>query len=35
VGFITRLGDDAFAEIAERTWGTAGVRPLVTKDAAS
>ncbi len=35
VGFITRLGEDAFAEIAERTWAAAGVRPLVTKDAAS
>ena len=35
VGFITRLGDDAFAEIAERTWAAAGVRPLVTRDADS
>ncbi|HMQ93947.1 ribokinase [Amaricoccus sp.] len=35
VGFITRLGDDAFAEIAERTWTAAGVRPLVTRDADS
>ena len=35
VGFITRLGEDAFAEIAERTWAEAGVRPLVTRDAES
>ena len=35
VGFITRLGDDAFAEIAERTWAAAGVRPLVTRAADS
>lgn len=28
---ITRLGDDAFAEIARATWAEAGVRPAVTR----
>jgi ribokinase len=35
VSFITRLGRDAFAEIAERTWAEAGVKPVVTHDAES
>ena len=29
VEFITKLGDDAFAELAVRTWREAGVRPAV------
>ncbi len=29
VSFISRLGRDAFAEMAMRTWKEAGVRPLV------
>jgi len=29
VSFITRLGDDAFAEIARQTWRQAGVTPAV------
>lgn len=32
VHFITRLGPDAFAEIARATWGKAGVIPEVTVD---
>lgn len=32
VSFITRLGNDAFAGLAERTWREAGVRPVVTQD---
>ncbi len=32
VGFITRLGQDAFAEMALATWAEAGVRPAVTRD---
>jgi ribokinase len=35
VRFVTRLGDDAFAELAERTWREAGVEPVVTRDPAS
>lgn len=35
VHFITRLGKDAFAEIARSTWSKAGVRPEVTEDAES
>jgi ribokinase len=35
VHFITRLGDDAFADIARATWGRAGVHPEVTIDAES
>ncbi len=35
VHFITRLGKDAFAEIARATWGRAGVVPEVTEDAES
>jgi len=30
--FITTLGDDAFAELAERTWREAGVTPIVRRD---
>ena len=30
--FITRLGDDAFAEIAQSTWKKTGVHPEVTVD---
>jgi ribokinase len=33
--FITRLGKDAFADIARATWGRAGVHPEVTEDAES
>jgi ribokinase len=32
VHFITRLGDDAFADIARTTWARAGVHPQVTID---
>jgi ribokinase len=35
VHFITRLGRDAFADIARATWGKAGVQPEVTEDAES
>lgn len=35
VSFITRLGDDAFAEMAMRTWEKAGVKPAVTRDPSS
>lgn len=35
VHFITRLGDDAFAQIAYQTWAKAGVTPQITVDAAS
>ena len=35
VHFITRLGEDAFAAMAQETWGAAGVRPVVTRDPAS
>ena len=35
VRFVTRLGDDAFADLAERTWRDAGVEPVVTRDPAS
>ena len=31
VTFITRLGDDAFGEMAVRTWQEAGVTPAVTR----
>ena len=31
VAFITRLGEDAFAEMAMRTWSDAGVDPVVTR----
>jgi ribokinase len=35
VSFITRLGEDAFAEMALRTLENAGVKPAVTHDASS
>lgn len=35
VHFITRLGADAFADIARATWGRAGVVPELTVDAGS
>jgi len=35
VRFLTRLGDDAFADLAERTWREAGVEPVVSRDPAS
>lgn len=35
VHFITRLGRDAFADIARATWARAGVKPEVTEDAES
>ena len=35
VSFITRLGQDAFAELAIATWKAAGVRPAVTRMAES
>lgn len=35
VHFITRLGADAFADIAHATWARAGVHPEVTVDAQS
>lgn len=35
VHFITRLGDDAFAQIAYQTWAKAGVTPQITVDATS
>ena len=33
--FITRLGRDAFADIARATWARAGVMPEVTEDGES
>jgi ribokinase len=35
VAFITRLGRDAFGEMAKATWAAAGVHAVVTEDAAS
>jgi ribokinase len=35
VTFITRLGQDTFADMALATWATAGVTPAVTHDAQS
>jgi len=35
VSFVTRLGEDPFAEMALKTWAEAGVKPQVTRDAAS
>jgi ribokinase len=35
VSFITRLGADAFGDMALRTWEEAGVRPAVRRDPAS
>ena len=32
ISFITRLGEDAFAELAKKTWAEAGVSPVVTID---
>ena len=35
VHFVTRLGDDPFAQMARDTWAAAGVTPAVTVDAES
>jgi ribokinase len=35
VVFISRIGDDDFAEIANKTWAEAGVKPAVTRDPTS
>jgi ribokinase len=35
VSFVTRLGADAFGEMAMRTWEEAGVRPVVRRDPGS
>ncbi|MCX7890121.1 MAG: ribokinase [Rhodobacteraceae bacterium] len=35
VHFISRLGRDAFADMARATWAGAGVRPVITEDPAS
>jgi ribokinase len=35
VSFITRLGEDAFADMAMKTWEKAGVKPAVTRDRSS
>ncbi len=35
VSFITKLGEDAFAQMAMATWEKAGVKPAVTRDPAS
>jgi ribokinase len=35
VHFISRLGRDAFADIARATWAKAGVHPVITEDARS
>ncbi len=35
VSFITRLGEDAFADMAMKTWEKAGVTPAVTRDPSS
>ncbi len=35
VTFVTRLGDDAFADLAESTWAGAGVRSVAVRDASS
>ena len=32
VHFISRLGRDAFADIARATWAAAGVTPVITED---
>jgi ribokinase len=32
VHFISRLGRDAFADMARATWGRAGVHPVITED---
>ncbi|MBX9455151.1 MAG: ribokinase [Rhizobium sp.] len=33
--FLSKLGDDAFADMAMKTWAEAGVHPVVTRDKAS
>lgn len=35
VAFLSRLGNDAFAQIAYATWARAGVTPIITEDAES
>ena len=35
VSFVSRLGDDAFADMAMKVWGEAGVDARVTRDPAS
>ncbi|HSO47181.1 MAG TPA: ribokinase, partial [Rhizobiaceae bacterium] len=35
VSFITKLGEDAFAQMAMATWEKAGVKPAVTRDPSS
>ena len=35
VSFVSRLGDDAFADMAMKVWGEAGVDTRVTRDPAS
>ncbi len=35
VSLITRLGDDAFADLAEKTWADAGVESAALRDSAS
>ena len=35
VGFVSKLGDDDFADMAMATWARAGVTPFVSRDAAS
>lgn len=35
VHFISKVGDDAFADLAFRTWEDAGVTPAVSRDASS
>ncbi len=32
VSFVTRLGTDAFADMARATWAPAGVKPVITDD---
>lgn len=35
VGFVSKLGEDTFAEMALATWEQAGVTPLITRDGSS
>ncbi len=35
VRFVTKLGDDAFADLGERTWREAGVEPVLVRDPSS
>lgn len=35
VAFLSRLGRDAFADMARATWAKAGVKPVITEDAGS